>query len=286
MLPPRAYAFIGLNIIRVLSIIALLLVLASNAVTLANDIKAVNRFVEGGKHVVNVTGSDGAVNGTMEAFVDMDYITGSTVPNQPAGAFWAVLNRLFIIFQTIVLILSEFGFPAKFFDRFFPVLGKDFGLGALGLFQMLLGAAILSHRVDTFTLVSAFFLFSLGCLNVLLGLIFRESAKSKRSATEWREHTKSVLPTYTGSSNVPPTAASPPPPSFVSHLHTGSSMGSHGHSKGASSWSYEKGSSDEKEKYTGYGFGRQGEKAAAMQGYLLSKPVESLPRYAPKADGR
>jgi len=59
------------------------------------------------------------------------------VPNQPAGAFWAVLNRLFIIFQTIVLILSELGFPAKFFDRFFPVLGKDFGLGALGVIQML-----------------------------------------------------------------------------------------------------------------------------------------------------
>jgi len=289
MLPPRAYAFIGLNIIRVLSIIALLLVLASNAVTLANDIKAVNRFVEGGKHVVNVTSSDAAVNGTMEAFVDMDYITGSTVPNQPAGAFWAVLNRLFIIFQTIVLILSEFGFPSQFFDRFFPVLGRDFGLGALGLFQMLLGAAVLSHRVDAFTLISAFFLFSVGCLNVLLGLIFRESAKSKRSVTSWREHTKSVLPTHIGPVKIPPTASSPPPPSFVSHLYTGSSQGSHhghGHSKGGSSWSHEKGSCDEKDKYTGFGFGRQGEKAAAMQGYLLSKPVESLPRYAPKAEGR
>jgi len=62
---------------------------------------------------------------------------GSTVPNQPAGAFWAVLNRLFIIAQVVVLILSEFGFPAKFFNVYFPVLGKDFGLGALGLIQML-----------------------------------------------------------------------------------------------------------------------------------------------------
>lgn len=62
---------------------------------------------------------------------------GSTVPNQPAGAFWAVLNRLFIIAQVVVLILSELGFPAKFFNVYFPVLGKDFGLGALGLIQML-----------------------------------------------------------------------------------------------------------------------------------------------------
>lgn len=33
----------------------------------------------------------------------------STVPNQPAGVFWAVLNRLLIIGQTVVLILSELG---------------------------------------------------------------------------------------------------------------------------------------------------------------------------------
>ena len=62
---------------------------------------------------------------------------GSTVPNQPAGAFWAVLNRLLIIGQTIVLLLSEFGWPSVFFQRFFPILGKDFGLGPLGLMQCL-----------------------------------------------------------------------------------------------------------------------------------------------------
>ena len=62
-------------------------------------------------------------------------LRGSTVPNQPAGVFWAVLNRLLIIGQAIVLLLSEFGWPAAFFDRFFPVLGKDFGLGALGVMQ-------------------------------------------------------------------------------------------------------------------------------------------------------
>ena len=61
----------------------------------------------------------------------------STVPNQPAGAFWAVLNRLLIICQIILLILSEVGWPQKFFSRFFPVLGYDFGLGALGIIQCL-----------------------------------------------------------------------------------------------------------------------------------------------------
>ena len=59
------------------------------------------------------------------------------MPNQAAGAFWAVLNRLLIIFQVIVLIMSEVGWPAAFFNRFFPILGDDFGLGALGVIQCL-----------------------------------------------------------------------------------------------------------------------------------------------------
>lgn len=62
---------------------------------------------------------------------------GSTVPNQPAGVFWAVVNRLLILFQVVVLILSEMNWPQAFFTNYFPVLGKDFGLGALGIFECL-----------------------------------------------------------------------------------------------------------------------------------------------------
>lgn len=64
------------------------------------------------------------------------------------------------------------------------------------------------------------------------------------------------------------------PPAFVSNFYTGNSATSHeSDSKG----------DDEKEKLASFGFGRQGEKAAALKGFLLSKPVESLPRYMPKA---
>jgi hypothetical protein len=34
--------------------------------------------------------------------------------------------------------------------------------------------------------------------------------------------------------------------------------------------------------HSGFGFGRQGEKQAGLKGFLISKPVESLPRYVPK----
>ncbi|KAH7872601.1 uncharacterized protein C8R40DRAFT_474720 [Lentinula edodes] len=285
MLPPRAYFFIGLNIIRVLSIVALVLVFASNIVTLVHDVEAVNRFMA-------AKGSDvSASNSTITDMLNCDYIEcvfnfpdcnnptnwfssrrDSTVPNQPAGIFWAVLNRLLIIGQTVVLVLSELGWPSKFFDRFFPVLGKDFGLGALGVIQCLIGAAILSHFVDDFTLVSAFFLFSIGCLNIFVGLIFRQGAKSKRSITSWREHAKSALPTHVAGVPVAPIVTHAP--SFVSNVF--------GNEKERHSTASDGSEASTTSSKASLGFGRQGEKAAAMKGYFISKPLESLPRYAPK----
>jgi len=248
MLPPHAYVFLGLNGVRILSIIACILVFSSSIVTMVHDVEAANNFVATGRS--NSTSADSLLN--------CDYIAGSTVPNEPAGVFWAVLNLLLIIFQVIVLFLSEIGWPLSFFNRYFPVLGSDFGLGALGVMQCLIGAAILSHHVDDFALVSAFFLFSLGCLNIFLGLIFRERAKTKRSLTAWREHAKGVLP--------PPVqrAASVGSTLFNSSLFS------------------EKGASNERKgRFDGYGFGRQAEKKANLKDFI-TRPVESLPRYAPR----
>ncbi|KAI5828655.1 hypothetical protein K523DRAFT_373509 [Schizophyllum commune Tattone D] len=299
MLPPRAYFFIGLNIVRTLSIIALLLVFASNIETLVHDIEAVNRWTAAGKAAHDL--DSGSMNSTMTDYLNGDYIEGSTVPNQAAGIFWAVLNRLFILFQVIVLLLSELGWPMAFFNRFFPILGDDFGLGALGVIQCLLGASILSHHIDDFTLVSAFFLFSIGLLNILAGLIFRAGAKSKRSVFCWREHAKASLPTHVGPVDVSNIKA----PSFVSNAWADKSnafAGKFGAAKFPEEKGYGASSFGEKTRagpntYTtfdkptqqpdpaskaGFGFGRQGEKAAGLKGYLITKPMETLPRYAAK----
>ncbi|KAF8176283.1 hypothetical protein BJ912DRAFT_987298, partial [Pholiota molesta] len=178
MVSTRGLTFIGLNIVRALSIIALYL------------------------HFP---------------------VIGSTVPNQPAGPLWAVVNRLIIIAQTIILVLSEINFPA------------------------VIGAAILSHHVDTFTRVSATFLFSIGCLNAFVGLVFRESAKSKRPITSWRVNSPPGFPSAAMSS-----------PSFISTLYTN---GTAADDRRGSDFSM-----DEKK----LGFGRQ---AAASDGCLLSKPI-------------
>lgn len=130
---------------------------------------------------------------------------------------------------------------------------------------------ILSHHVDDFTLVSAFFLFALGCLNMLLGLIFRESAKPKRSITSWRAEAKGILPTTADQR-----------PVFVNATPIVSTMFSQekgqqvhvSHETVTDAHSYK---STEK---AGYGFGRQGEKVAGLRGFILQKPEESLPRYA------
>lgn len=258
MMPPRAYVFIALNVIRIISIVALLLVFTSSIFALVKDVTVWNRFVEAGYKNIILDGNNTVIN------IGDDYALGSTVPNQPGGPFFAVLNWLFIIFQTVVLIMAELEYPSSIFDRFFPVLGSEFGVGALGLFQVFIGAAVLSHHVDQFTLGSAFFLFVVGCINaIVVGLWLREKAKSKRSITSWKENSRSVLPSvgpYTSSG----------PPTFVSHMYTGSSV-----SKGSFGCGER---FDEKFLGRGFGFGRQGEKAK-MKEFDIPKPDATLPKY-------
>jgi hypothetical protein len=145
---------------------------------------------------------------------------------------------------------------------------------------------VLSHYVDTFTLVSAFLVFSVGCLHILLGFIFSSSARAKRSVTSWRDQVDPPLPSYTPGSATPRTLGSPP--SLV-----------WGEKKAGSSSAPGAGTSAPGK--TGMGFGRQAEKAAGLKGlfvridistamltlgvlpgFLISKPLESLPRYAPR----
>ena len=96
---------------------------------------------------------------------------------------------------------------------------------------------MLSHHVDEFSLVSAFFLFSVGCLNMLIGL-FREKVKHKRSIMSWREEAKGVLPTHKDLR--PPFVRSPQ--------------------------AFTKMDDDDVYGHRGNGFGRQGEKAAGLKG--------------------
>ncbi|KAF7305150.1 hypothetical protein MKEN_01230200 [Mycena kentingensis (nom. inval.)] len=260
---PQSLIFLGLNAVRALSIIGMLLVFSSTILVMVTNVKAVNRFQS--NRIANAT----------DDMLDCDYIEGSTVPNQAAGVFWAIVASLLILFQVIILLLSELSWPMSFFDRFFPVLGSNFGLGALGIFQALIGAQILSHHVDDFTLVSAFFLFSIGCLNMLLGLIFREGAKAKRSLRGHKQQKQQGIITGQGINPRVLEVA----PTFTIPAFPGARDGSADAEK-LDDASFHSWRSDTK---AGYGFGRQGEKAAGLRGFILQRPEETLPRYASPA---
>ena len=108
---------------------------------------------------------------------------GSTVPNTPAGPFWAVLNRILILIQVILLIFSEIGWPDAFFTSFLPFLNDEHGVGAIGVLECLIGAQVNSHAVADFPMVAAFLLFSIGCLNLILVLILRITQSSRDLTT-------------------------------------------------------------------------------------------------------
>jgi len=275
-----AYKYFLFNAVRFLSIITLLLVFSSNILVMYQDIQAIR-----GEN--SDSSSSGSSNSTMSAtdeYVDCDYLEDSTVPNQPAGAFWAILNRLFILFQCIILLWSELGFYEAILKDFMPVLGPDFGVWTLGAMQCMISAVVLSHHVDEFPLVSAFFLFAIGCLNIIIGLIFRAKMKQERILFGFLSKTKSNL--KAGTTSLLPKFSigdddedMPQKPAFLSGVRGKISSpmrnsqtaetGSYGYSQDMKNW----------------GFGWQGQKAAAYNGAVLAEPPSSLPKYAGSPPG-
>ncbi|KGB77660.1 hypothetical protein I307_03527 [Cryptococcus deuterogattii 99/473] len=255
---PSGPLFIGLNAVRALSIIALLLVFAADIETMVYDIKAIKN-----------PASDED---------DCDYIEYSSVPDQTGGPFWSILNRIFILFECLVLILSEVGAPRCLFETYIPILGPAYGLGCLGVFQALIGAQVLSHYCDLFPQVSSWLLFIVGCFNILVGIFLREGAKKKRLVFSW-ENLSSLTPqtrmavtawdmvTEKNGSKSPSESYKPP---RVSRQNT----------RDSESPLLPVDSTAPGARFGGFGFGRQGEKAAADRGWKINRPVDALPRYA------
>ncbi|ODN84124.1 hypothetical protein L202_00134 [Cryptococcus amylolentus CBS 6039] len=251
---PSGTVFIVLNVLRALSMIALILVFASNITTMVSDIKAIKN---------PATDDD-----------DCDYIEYSSVPDQTGGAFWSILNRIFILFECILLVMSEIGWPRRLFEYYIPSLGPAYGLGCLGVFQALIGAQVLSHYCDLFPQVSSWILFIVGCLNILIGIFLREKAKEKRLIFSW-ENVSSLTPQTRMAATAwdmvtekRKPSAKDPETDLARHNTTASDtpLLPNRTTPGA--------------KFGGFGFGKQGEKAAAERGWKISRPTDALPRYA------
>ena len=117
--------------------------------------------------------------------------------------------------------------------------------------------------MPTFALVSAFFLFSIGILNILLGLIFRSPIKERRMILSWRNK------------------APPQVERAASAISAASDLYSQFSSKKSD---VEKGEKSAHQATAGgkgfsFGFGRQGGLKAEYAGFTISKPMETLPKY-------
>lgn len=115
---------------------------------------------------------------------------------------------------------------------------------------------------------------------MLVGLIFREKVKIRRSFTAWKERAKDVLPPpvvggfekgmeFSRAVGIEPTRFVPN--IFDTKPIPRNDTGESGMSRSTTTTSK-----------TGLGFGRQGEKAAELKGFLITRPVEALPRYVQK----
>ncbi|KAH7335698.1 hypothetical protein B0J17DRAFT_667401 [Rhizoctonia solani] len=275
MLPlgTNAYTFLGLNAIRALSILTLILVFASSIMVMVDDVNAVRR----GNDVPTGPLTDASGN---EFDVECDYFEASTVPLQPAGVFFAILNRLFIIAQCIVLILAELGWPQAFFKNFLPVLGPDHGVGILGAMQVF----PLPSRPNIRSRLG-FFLFSIGILNIILGLVFRSRIHARRAILSWRNKAPSALTEKVDQAASVASYASDVYSHFRSNSRASDVEKQPIHNERHAEWESRSQSSYSEEKsqpFGALGFGRKGQENAEKKGFIISKPLESLPKYAPK----
>jgi hypothetical protein len=98
----------GLNAVRALSLVSLVLVFSSTILVMVTNIKAVNAF-DANQDNSTMLECDYIEQVDFNPMVlsfsltDRIFTRGSSVPNQPAGVFWAVVASLLIICQTIIL---------------------------------------------------------------------------------------------------------------------------------------------------------------------------------------
>lgn len=154
-------AFVGLNALRITSLIVLLLVFATLIMGLVEDIRDYR--------------SD-AIMDVAEA-EDCAYVPGTSIPMQTWGIFWVELHRALLVLGVVALFFAELSWfgnsrlehAAKLW---FPVLSRTRGLAALGTVHVVIATSILSHYLDEFPLVVSWMLFTVGVFYLCLGLAF------------------------------------------------------------------------------------------------------------------
>lgn len=194
LLNRSSLSFIFVSIVRLISIVAILFMLAMEIYLIAINVKTVHKSspsddpAGSGNHDSGSTKQ--ALNQTdilslseISASTSCGYINGTNVPTTFGGILFFVLGQICNMIILILCLLSELSFPPlpQLFQNFFPPLGQSFGVGILGGLEVYIACTLLSHHINTTSRASAWMLFIIGLINILLGFIFGRRIRSKRS---------------------------------------------------------------------------------------------------------
>lgn len=207
LLKRSSISFIFVSIVRAISILAIIFMIAIELYLMIDSIKMAHSANVRPADVFNSdTTIDSSLNSTTRnsntssskskflAKVDgsvstglsechSEYISGSFVPKSVGGILFVTLELLFNIVILLLCLLSEISPPRipEFFAKYLPPLGQGFGVGILGSLEIYIASITLSHKINKISLVSAWMLFVIGALNVLLGIVFGARIRAKRS---------------------------------------------------------------------------------------------------------
>lgn len=152
MLPLKGLVFVGLNLLRALSIVTTLLVFSATIRLMVNDSKAYN--------IVKSSDTLDAVKS------ECDYIPDTDIPSTTWGLFWAQLNRSWILCLCVICVLSGkfrkkirivadpkqlescMGPLEQIFNSSIPILGPSFSTVPLGFIQIMVSTCQM-HQIQS-----------------------------------------------------------------------------------------------------------------------------------------
>ena len=170
MLPPFLQRWLILNILRILTIISCLLVIASTIRVLVTNFQ----------HYPSPTPSDPSST-----------YPGTDIPTSFLGVFWSTQHHVSLCVVLFTVILSELSLPVPLLNRVFkstlPFLGPNWGSAFLGVLLVLVAGDALSRpRAGVFREATNWALACTGVANVVSGCVWRAKAKLLRTPMGWK----------------------------------------------------------------------------------------------------
>jgi len=197
---PKVIRFVLITIIRIVGIVAMLLVISAEVWEMVRNIQGYAADV---KLRHDEEASAVLTNSTILRPDLCGYVMSTTVPDHAGGIFFSTFFRFLNVIVLFFLLVSEISLPIpaiyNFYLRNFPPLSEDASLGFLGAAMMWIATSVLSADVANFAMTSAWILFIMGFLNVLLGVIAGSSARETRSVFVTDKSKRDILPTNSSS---------------------------------------------------------------------------------------